>query len=71
MKADPNFDCKIDALDVIFVVNIVLELTKPTDDEIWRSDCNGPHGSCDEDGKIQILDALKIVNIILKLDRCP
>lgn len=71
VKGDPNADCAINVLDVLMVANIILEIVEPTEDQIWRADCNGLPGNCDGDGKINVLDAVKIANIILLLDACP
>ena len=71
VKGDPNADCVINVLDVLMVANIILEWIDPTEDQIWRADCNGPLGMCDGDGRINVLDAVKIANIILLLDACP
>lgn len=71
IKGDANTDCAIDVIDVVYVVNIILELIHPTENETWCSDCNGPVGNCDGDGEVNILDAIKIVNVILELDECP
>ena len=70
-KGDANIDCAIDILDVVFAVNIVLNLVEPTPDQNVCTDCNGPSGNCDGDGEVNILDAIKIVNLILGLDECP
>jgi len=69
-KGDANADCNINAVDAIFVVNIILELIEPTQDQIWRADCNGLPGNCNGDGSINVLDVIKIVNLILGLDEC-
>lgn len=71
VKGDPTGDCAINVLDVLMVANIILENITPTDDQIWRANCNGPLGNCDGDLTVNVLDAVKIVNIILGLDECP
>jgi len=68
-KADVNADCTINVLDVLTVVNIILDLRTPDQDEIWRADCSGT--ACEGDGMINVLDALTIVNIILGTAACP
>ncbi len=70
-KTDANGDCRTDILDVMTVVNVILELARPTPAEMWRSDCNGALERCEGDGVINILDALKIVHLILGTDTCP
>jgi len=52
-------------------VNIILRLFEPTQDEMWRADCNGQSGDCSGDGIVNILDAVKIINVLLHLDECP
>jgi len=71
VKGDPTGDCSINVLDVLMVANIILENITPTDDQIWRANCNGALGNCDGDLTVNVLDAVKIVNIILGLDECP
>jgi hypothetical protein len=71
IKGDVNADCAINVVDVVFVVNIILELIEPTQDQIWRADCNGLPGNCNGDGTVNILDAIKIVHLILGSDECP
>ena len=66
-----TYDCRINVLDVLMVVNIILENILPDEDQVWRADCNGPPMMCDGDGVINVLDAVKIANIILELDECP
>ncbi|UCE17333.1 MAG: dockerin type I repeat-containing protein [Gemmatimonadota bacterium] len=58
---DVNGDGAIDILDVMFVVNIILELTQPTPDQIWAADSNN-------DGVVDIFDIFGIVEIILGND---
>lgn len=70
-KGDLNADCTADILDALLAVDIILELIEPTEDQIWRADCNGPIGNCDGDGAVDVLDVVKIVNLILGLDGCP
>ncbi|MFQ6094186.1 MAG: cellulase family glycosylhydrolase, partial [bacterium] len=70
-KGDVNGDCMVDILDAVSAVNIILESAQPTEDQIWRADCNGSLGSCDGDGTVNVLDVVKIVNLILGLDECP
>ncbi|UCE20298.1 MAG: putative Ig domain-containing protein, partial [Gemmatimonadota bacterium] len=69
-KGDVNGDCSLDILDAVSVVNIILELTGPTEEEEWRADCNGPGGNCDGDGVVNILDVVKIVRLILGFEEC-
>ena len=71
IKGDVNGDCSVNILDVMSIVNIVLELEIPTEEERWRADCSGQRGMCEGDGKIDIIDAIKIVNLTLGLDECP
>jgi len=42
-KGNVNADCTINVLDVLTVVNIILDLRIPDQEEIWRADCNGTH----------------------------
>jgi len=71
IKGDVNADCAINVIDVVLVVNIILELIEPAQDQIWRADCNGLPGNCTGDGIVNILDVIKIVNLILGLYECP
>ena len=71
IKGDANCDCRINVLDVLCAVNIILEMIEPTEDAIWSADCNGPPGNCDGDGRVDVVDCIKIVNIILEIDACP
>ncbi len=70
-KCDVNADCAVNVVDVVAVVNIILRLFEPTQDEMWRADCNGQSGDCSGDGIVNILDAVKIINVLLHLDECP
>lgn len=70
IKGDVNTDCAINVADAVFVVNIILKLIEPTQDQIWGADCNGPLGNCDGDGQVNVLDCIKIVNMILERDEC-
>ena len=55
---DVNLDDTIDVLDVVFLLNFILELQVPTDDQIWLSDIN-------QDEVLNILDIVALVSIIL------
>ena len=60
-RGDINRDSKIDVLDVIKAVNIILgKLPSPTKYEFWAADiiCNG---------EINVEDVLEIVNLILRI----
>ena len=70
IKGDANADCALNVVDVVLVVNVILELVEPTQDQIWRADCNGVPGNCNGDGTVNILDVIKIVNLILGVDEC-
>ena len=71
IKGDANGDCAINIVDAVLVVNIILELVEPTQDQIWRTDCDGPPGNCDGDGIVNIIDVIKVVNLILGSSECP
>ena len=55
---DVNLDSTLDILDVILVLNFILEVEFPNDDQIWLSDINS-------DTMLNILDIIALVNIIL------
>ena len=55
---DVNLDATIDVLDVVLLLNFILELQTPTDDQIWLSDIN-------QDQVLNILDIVALVSIIL------
>ncbi|MBC8311957.1 MAG: hypothetical protein H8E72_06595 [Candidatus Marinimicrobia bacterium] len=55
---DINQDNAVDILDIVLVVNIILEILEPTDDELNYSDLNS-------DGEIDIIDIILIINLIL------
>ena len=55
---DINLDATIDVLDVVLLLNFILELQTPTDDQIWLSDIN-------QDQILNILDIVALVSIIL------
>ncbi len=65
LKGDVNSDCKINILDIIRMVNIILgNPPPPTEHELWTGDVN-----CD--GGINILDIITEVNCILyEGDQC-
>ena len=55
---DLNMDQQIDILDIVLLVNFILEIQSPDENEEWLSDLN-------LDGLINILDVVMIVNFIL------
>ena len=55
---DINLDDTIDVLDVVLLLNFILEINTPTNDQEWLSDVNS-------DNMINILDIVALVNIIL------
>ena len=55
---DINLDQVIDILDIVIILNFVLELEIPTEDQLWLADGNS-------DGVINILDVVLLVNMIL------
>ena len=68
-KGDVNGDSKIDFLDALSLVEIVLGGHVPSAVEVLRSDCNGQ--KCEGDGDINVLDIIKILNISLGRETCP
>ena len=56
--ADYNQDNTIDVLDVILVINFIMDISSPNNQENLLSDMNA-------DGYINIQDIILIVNIIL------
>lgn len=63
MKGDVNEDGQVNILDVIWAVNVILQLIESTPSLEWASDCNG-------DGNVNILDAIGIVNVVLGVGEC-
>ena len=57
-QGDINLDQAIDVLDVVLLLNFIIELQSPTDDQIWLSDIN-------QDDLLNILDIVALVGIIL------
>ena len=57
-KGDVTFDGTINIIDVIRVVNIILGIHTPSEDELCRADV-----TCD--GDVNILDVVGIINRIL------
>jgi hypothetical protein len=55
---DVNADGSIDVLDIVVVVNIILEIYDPSDDEFSAADMNS-------DGVVDVLDIVTLVNAIL------
>lgn len=55
---DVNEDGAVNIVDVIWVVNIVLDILDTTPGQEWAADVN-------EDGTVNIVDAIVLVNIIL------
>ena len=53
-----NEDGSLDVLDIVVMVNIIIEVYVPTDDELLVADLN-------DDGFINILDIVILVNTIL------
>ncbi|MBD3386403.1 T9SS type A sorting domain-containing protein [candidate division KSB1 bacterium] len=57
IKGDVNDDQNRNILDIVFMVNIILGKTTPTQEQEWAADCNN-------DGKINILDIILLVRWI-------
>ena len=55
-----NADGEIDILDVVIVVNIIIELYIPTDEEFSAADIN-------TDGEVDVLDIIMLVDQILEI----
>ncbi|MFQ6093793.1 MAG: dockerin type I domain-containing protein [bacterium] len=62
-KGDVNGDGQINIVDVVFAVNITLELYDPTPTQRWAADC-------DDDGTVNIQDIICMINIILEGSGC-
>ena len=63
MKGDVNKDGKVDILDVVRTINIILGIgEEPTEYELWAADVvPPPHG----DGEVNVLDVVGIIAMIL------
>ena len=55
---DGNFDGSIDVLDVVTLVNFILSIEVPTEDQLFWLDIN-------QDNNLNVQDVVLIVNIIL------
>ena len=55
---DSNFDGNIDVLDVVTLVNIILLVNEPNDDQVFWLDMN-------QDAMLNVQDVVLLVNIIL------
>jgi hypothetical protein len=51
-------DGLVNVTDIIFIINIILEHTTPSENELFYSDLN-------QDNLINVLDIIAVVNIIL------
>ena len=61
---DVNEDGKVDILDIVRMINIILAVEGgPTEYQVWSSDYTG-------DGQVNILDVVGIVNVILGSSAC-
>ena len=63
-KGDVNQDGRINIMDVLMTVNIVLGVVEPTPSQNWAADCN-------EDAIMNIMDVIGIVNVVLGIGTCP
>lgn len=57
---DINLDGSINILDIVILINYIVDIQIPTEEELSLSDLNG-------DGALNILDIVQLVNIILYL----
>jgi len=57
-KGDVSEDGKINVIDVVIGVNIILGSVQPTPDQFWAADFTA-------DGTVNVLDIVQIVNVIL------
>ena len=55
---DGNFDGSIDVLDVVTLVNFILSIEVPTEDQLFWLDIN-------QDNNLNVQDVILIVNMIL------
>ena len=55
---DVNTDGNIDVLDIVVVVNIIIEIYEPSDEEFLAADMNN-------DGVVDVLDVVILLNVIL------
>ena len=59
LLGDLNEDLQLDILDIVITVNIILDITIPTEYQQWAGDVNA-------DNTIDILDIIQLVNLILE-----
>ena len=62
-KGDINQDSRINIMDVLTAVNIVLGIVVPTPSQRWAADCNA-------DDIVNIMDVIGIVNVVLGIGSC-
>ncbi len=60
LQGDINQDLVINILDVVLMINFILSIQEPTEEQFWSADLNA-------DNIINVLDIVLIVNIILNL----
>ena len=58
MPGDMNEDETLNVLDVVTLVNVILNVIEPTQNQLYAGDINA-------DGSINVLDVVLLVNIIL------
>ena len=56
---DVNLDQEVDVLDIVLLLNFIIEVQTPSEDQLWLSDINS-------DNNLNILDIVALVSIILR-----
>ena len=59
MIGDINLDTQIDVLDIVILLNYILGLDNPAEEQLWLADIN-------QDGILNVLDVVVLVTLILE-----
>ena len=59
MLGDINLDTQIDVLDIVILLNYILGLDNPAEEQLWLADIN-------QDGILNVLDVVVLVTMILE-----
>ena len=59
MIGDINLDTQIDVLDIVILLNYILGLDNPEEEQLWLADIN-------QDETLNVLDVVLLVTMILE-----